>query len=318
MKTYGSIRTSKRRQTVLAVAIASVLLSACGGGGGSNGTVPTPFTSWSAVSDGSTVVAPAMSQEVVQTTDPATGLVTGIGTPSAVDTAASSFTETVSRGGTITRVVITSPTGSVTYDTAMGDTIGYLAPAIDPTIRYAAKSNRSSYALAQDPSSFGWEYQSFGVWSTAPVAGTGNAGAMSTGAPTRGADIPTSGTATFTGKSIGFYTDAAGVGYAAFSDVSVNANFGARTLGLSSSGTSKTHDYITKSPASNLDLTGTLTYAAGTNSFTGNLTNTSGTALSGTSTGRFYGPSAQELGGVFTLKAGSGVETYGGAYGAKR
>jgi len=60
-----------------------------------------------------------------------------------------------------------------------------------------------------------------------------------------------------------------------------------------------------------------LSYTAGTNSFAGDVTN--GGSLSGTSTGRFYGPSAEELGGVFILQAGSGIpETYGGAYGAKK
>lgn len=62
MKKYISINTSKRQQKVLAAAIVSMFLSACGGGGGSNGTVPTtlttptgtPFTSWSAVTAGST------------------------------------------------------------------------------------------------------------------------------------------------------------------------------------------------------------------------------------------------------------------------
>ena len=57
-----------------------------------------------------------------------------------------------------------------------------------------------------------------------------------------------------------------------------------------------------------------MTYAAGTNTFTGNVT---ATGLSGTSTGRFYGPSAQELGGVFSL-SGAGMEHYAGGYGAKR
>jgi len=331
MKKHSLINTSTYQQKALAVAIVSMFLSACGGGGGSNGTVPTtattptipaatPFTSWSAVTAGSTVVAPGMSQEVTQTTNPTAGKVTGIGIPTAVDTAASSFTETLDGNGAITKAIITSPTGSVTFDTAAGDTIGHLiiGTVTDPTTYGAVKKDQSSLALAADPSALGWEYQSFGVWSTGRVSGTGSAGVMSVGAPTAGAAIPTSGTATFTGKSIGFYTDVTGDGHATFSGLTVNANFANRTLGLSTSGTIKTHDYVTTSPASNLNLTGTLTYAAGANSFAGTLTN--GSTLTGTSSGRFYGPNAQELGGVFILQAGSGTppETYGGAYGAKR
>ena len=322
MKKHITINASKRPQKVLTVAIVSMLLSACGGGGGSGGTVPTtptstvtPFTSWDAVANNSTVVVPGMSQEAILTTDQAAKRVTFIGTPTAVDKAASAFSETLNLSGAITKLVITSPTGSVTFDTAAGASIGHLALAIDPTINFAI--NADSIAFAADPSKQGWNYQSFGVWETGRVAGSGNSGVMSVGAPTAGAAIPTSGTATYTGKSVGFYTDATGVGNTTFSVVTVNADFAARTLGLSTTGTFKTSDYSTTSLAPNLDLTGTLSYAAGTNSFAGNVTN--GGTLSGTSSGRFYGPGAQELGGVFILQAGSGIpETYGGAYGAKK
>jgi len=322
MKKSSSINASTRQQQVLAMSIISMLLSACGGGGGGGGTVPTTptippppsFTSWSAVKANSTVVVPGMSQEVTWTGVPTTGPVTGIGTPTAVDTAASSFTETLNSSGAITKVVITSPTGSVTFDTAAGATIGSLA--IDPTINAAVNSAGTSIALAADPLDQGWDYQSFGVWETGRGTGSGSAGVMSVGAPTTGAAIPTFGTATFTGKMGGIYVDAAGNDFVAASALTVNADFAARTLGVSSTGTVKSPDLSTTSPASNLNLTGTLTYAAGTNSFAGTVSN--GGTLTGTSSGRFYGPSAQELGGIFFLKAGSGVETYAGAYGAKR
>lgn len=114
----------------------------------------------------------------------------------------------------------------------------------------------------------------------------------------------------------GIYVDAAGNDFVAISALTVSADFSARTLGFSSTGTVKSPDLSISSAASNLNLTGTLAYAAGTNSFAGTLTN--GSTLSGTSTGRFYGPNAEELGGAFILKASSGIETYGGAYGAKR
>jgi hypothetical protein len=40
--------------------------------------------------------------------------------------------------------------------------------------------------------------------------------------------------------------------------------------------------------------------------------------MSGRSNGQFYGPAAQELGGVFSLKSSTTMETLTGAYGAKR
>jgi hypothetical protein len=40
--------------------------------------------------------------------------------------------------------------------------------------------------------------------------------------------------------------------------------------------------------------------------------------MSGASKGQFYGPTAQELGGVFTLKSPTTAETFTGAFGGKR
>jgi hypothetical protein len=40
--------------------------------------------------------------------------------------------------------------------------------------------------------------------------------------------------------------------------------------------------------------------------------------MSGSSKGQFYGPAAQELGGAFSLKSPTTLETLTGAYGAKR
>lgn len=322
MKNRNAIKGSKHHQRGFAGAMISVLLTACGGGGGGGGTVPTTpatpvtpsFTSWTAVQNGSTVVVPGMSQEVSWTGVPTTGPVTSIGTPTAVDTSASSFTETLNSSGAITKIVIASPTGNVTFDTAVGDTIGFLA--IDPDVIVAVNGAGTNIALAADPAAFGWNYQSFGVWETGMGTGSGSAGVMSAGAPTAGSAIPISGTATFTGALGGIYVDASGNDFVTEAALTVNADFGARTLGVSSAGTIKSPDLVSTSTASNLNLTGTLTYAAGSNAFAGTVTN--GSTLTGTSTGRFYGPAAEELGGVFVLKANSGVEAYGGAYGAKR
>jgi hypothetical protein len=40
--------------------------------------------------------------------------------------------------------------------------------------------------------------------------------------------------------------------------------------------------------------------------------------MSGASKGQFYGPTAQELGGVFTLKSPTTAEMFTGAFGGKR
>jgi hypothetical protein len=316
-----SFDTSKRRQTVLAAVIASMLLSACGGGGGSDGTVPTTpvtpapatFTSWSAVPAGSTMKVPGQSQEISRTIDPATGLVTGFSTPTAVDTAASAFTFNTNSSNDLTQAVITTPAGTLIFDTTAGDTLKPLP--FDPTFSVASWKDGSTIAIGADPAAYGWEYQSFGVWDH--PGSTGTAGVMSIGAPTAGASLPFTGSASYSGKSVGYYVSPEGAGHTALSNVNVNADFSTRTLLLlTSSSTVTPLNHTTTTLAPNLDLIGTLTYTAGQNAFSGTLSN--GGTLSGQSTGRFYGPNAEELGGVFTLKAGSGVESYGGAYGAKK
>ena len=91
-------------------------------------------------------------------------------------------------------------------------------------------------------------------------------------------------------------------------------------IGLETYGTEKLDTSGTtgvKVADSTLDMTGSLSYAANSNSFKGIVATTGG--LTGTSTGQFYGPNAEELGGVFSLKGtGTSKENYAGAYGAKQ
>jgi hypothetical protein len=172
-------------------------------------------------------------------------------------------------------------------------------------------------ALIANPYVLGWDYQSFGVWDSSDSKTTGAIRATSFGAATPASAIPTVGNATFSGKLAGLYMSPGGQGSMASADLTVSANFASRTLGFASGGTTLTRDLKTATGAPNLDLSGTLTYAPGSNTFTGTLATAGGT-MSGSSKGRFYGPAAQELGGVFRVKAATGGEAFTGAYGAKR
>lgn len=174
----------------------------------------------------------------------------------------------------------------------------------------------SDAGLNANPYVLGWEYQSFGVWNSQAGA-SGYIRASSFGAPTPGSALPTSDSATFSGKVAGVYISPQGQSAMAAGELSVNANFSTRSLAFSSSGTAITLDARTATAAPHLNLKGTLSYAPGTNSFSGTLANPGGT-LSGSSQGKFYGPAAQELGGAFTVKSSTTVETFTGAYGAKR
>jgi len=170
--------------------------------------------------------------------------------------------------------------------------------------------------IVANPYVAGWNYQSFGAWNVTDPSWV-NFGGTSFGAATPASAVPTSGTSTFTGKLGGLYVSPTGQGSIAAADLTVNANFSTRSLGFATSGTTTTRDLATATAAPNLNLSGTLTYSPSANSFTGTLVNAGGT-MSGSTTGRYYGPAAQELGGVFTVKSPTSVETFAGAYGAKR
>jgi hypothetical protein len=69
---------------------------------------------------------------------------------------------------------------------------------------------------------------------------------------------------------------------------------------------------------SNLNLTGPFTYGPGSNAFAGPVSAGSVSGLNpGTASGRFYGPGAEEIGGVCSLH-GSGVSRMVGGFGGKR
>lgn len=196
---------------------------------------------------------------------------------------------------------------------------------LDLGYRSATDSNRSTpfvdlparyVETLANPYQLGWDYQSFGMWNVTDQGWT-NFGARTFGSVTPANAVPTAGTASFNGKLSGFYVSPTGTGATATADINVNANFSSRTLAFASSGTTLTRDLATSIAAPNLNLAGTLTYSPSTNTFGGPLTSAGGT-LSGATKGQFYGPAAQELGGVFTLKSASSVETFAGAYGGKK
>jgi hypothetical protein len=171
-----------------------------------------------------------------------------------------------------------------------------------------------------DPASptLAWNYQSFGYWLVIPSTSTALAGAISFGNVTPVAGIPTSGQATYNGLSSGSYVDQTGSVSIHVAQMTSNVDFGARTVGFSTSNTMIipiTTAIASPNPA--LDLTGTLTIAPGQNQFSGPVTAPGTPALFGTATGRFYGPNAQEIGGVFSL-IGTGPQTMLGGFGGKR
>jgi len=303
---------------------AIVVLGGCGGGGGGGGGDPNlpvvqPFTSWSAVQPNSKVTAQGMSQSTTATFTVAPNgdvTITSISPFSAVDTSASSATLTFGASRQLTGLQISAPAGSVSWDSTV---LGGGTVSCGNGVCTASKDSGASEALTIDPYFVGWNYQSFGVWQTGSLT-SGTFGAMSFGAPTPVSGLPSIVNATYAGLTAGVFVNATGQLFGTSANMSAIVDFGARSVAFSTSGTqvSTASGALTARPE--LNLTGTLTYLSGATQFTGPVnTNTvdPNFQLSGSATGRFYGPTAEEIGGVYNL-TGTGLKSMGGGFGGKR
>ena len=314
-------RSSCARSLIVSVPMA--VLAACGGGGGggsgpAGSTTDVTFTSFDAVRPSTTVVMQGISQTM-------SGTVNGNGTVDNV---------------TVGTVDGTRSTARLTYDATRNlSNMTFLAPQsaaifLNPDCTsgpVCTGETANASGVASDPRWFGWNYQSYGVWLSEPTLSTFTAGAMSAGAQTPGSAVPTSGNAVFTGLSSGFYFDQGGTPYFASSNMRAAVNWGTRNIDFSTNNTTIGNLLTGAAPTTmaGLDLTGTLTYSAGTSQFNGAVTASgipAGTTgipaspapLSGNANGRFYGPAAQEIGGVYTLSGTGTRERLIGAFGGKR
>lgn len=311
---------------VIPIAVSIAVLSGCGGGGGGGGVIatpaPTPFTSYGAIVKPSTVIMSGSSQEGTYTYNTGTGKLTSVPALSAFANGGS-VTSVINAAGTTTSSTATSALGtSISLNVANGDTISKL---ILPGLIASYSANGQNVILGINHAAFtpAWDYQTFGMWQTGLGTGSGTFGVMTVGAETAGAAVPTTGTFTFSGVAGGHYVNSSGTGVYAFSNVSATTNFATQSIAFATTGTVTTPSVITPVLTSNnnLNMTGALTYAAGSNQFTGAVTTAGGgtgnAAMTGTATGKFYGPAAQEMGGTFGV-TGGGTAAYVGGFGAKR
>ena len=298
---------------------ATAALTACGGGSGTSATLSggggdsASFTSWNAVQRSSGITVNGISQSGTYTYNTVTDLITSRTGDASISGA--SYSATYDSNGQATVVTVTPAGGSSISFTRGTDTFGALI--INNNIDAVISRDGTKYALAANPYDYEWNYQTFGVWTTGAGTGSGTYGAISVGAETAGSAIPTSGSATFSGYTGGRYVNSAGNNWFTSSTMTAATNFSTRSISFSTTGTQVTSDLLAVSNNSNLNMTGTLTYAAATNQIAGSVTTVGG--LTGSVNGRFYGPSAQEIGGTFSATSGSNaLEGYAGAFGGKR
>jgi hypothetical protein len=165
-----------------------------------------------------------------------------------------------------------------------------------------------------------WNYQTMATWVQANEAAGGRIGAMSVGNKTAGTSIPSLSTAVFTGVAEGMYVTDNHDFYGVSSSATLSANFATQSVTFATTN-SKIHtlDTLVPTSKSDLDLTGTFSYSADSNTLTSSsLSTTSSGWTGGTASAKFYGPNAEEIGGVFSIRGTGPREAYEGAFGAKQ
>ena len=306
------LRIMSTKIRLLAISTVALVVSGCGGGGGSSSLTQITFSDVNSVTTPSQVNLEGISTDYnYQASDSAVTSVTDNG----IDTSASAAL-TYRSDNTIRIATLNTDNSSITINEDNGGQIGN----IGSDIVFGYDSAGEDFILAANPLSgnLDWNYQTFGAWETGRGTGSGTAGAISVGSATNGSNIPTSSSATYTGYYGGVFVDSVGADFISKGSVTATADFTNRSIAFQTSNDvyvsplASTPTFISDSSQA---MSGTLTYSSGTNDFSGTLTD--GNNWSGAANGKFYGPAAEEMGGVFSLNGG-GVQRHGGAFGAKR
>jgi hypothetical protein len=163
-----------------------------------------------------------------------------------------------------------------------------------------------------------YSYMTFGMWADcATNCGAGNEtgviGYYAYGQETPVGAIPATGSASYAGNTFGNYLDASNQLFGATSNVAVAANFTNRSLVFSTNNSSVLDGNGVLTAKADLNMSGTLTYGTNSNTFTGAVSDAGGRI--GTATGRFFGPTANEVGGTYYVKGGGSTNI--GAFVAK-
>jgi hypothetical protein len=184
--------------------------------------------------------------------------------------------------------------------------------------KIASDGSRRSVLLLH-PASAGLRYVTLGAWGYAqPSSPTYYDGRFTLGTATRVRDIPVTGSASYTGLMLGTLFDAAGV-HDVSAYATAQADFAARSVSLATDQSTRTLRGGAGAPVGDagLNLSGVLTYAAGSNNLSGTLTSAAN-GLTGQSRARFYGPAVRELGGTYFIENPDGSQQMGGAFALKR
>lgn len=304
------------------------VLNGCAGGGGGGNVATPPAPAPTPVS----TTLPGLSVSVSGVVNTTNNTVTGLTAP------ATDASTTVTTTGSIGRQGATGDVSSATATTsnANGGNVTVNSNIVNSANFFGGYTNfNNSFAnpgISASTATLGvggqvpagitpqsYSYVAFGNWlqCTANCTGTTptlNAGYFVYGSETPAGSIPNTGSAIYNGTTQGTYTDASGAQFATESALTVNADFQNRSLSFTTA-SSYTAPNSTTAPTLNpsLNMNGTLTYPTGT-TFSGSITDAGG--RTGSATGRFYGPTANEVGGVYGVTGAMGTNV--GSFAAKQ
>jgi hypothetical protein len=233
----------------------------------------------------------------------------GTSVQSAADGAA---TLTLNSSNNFSAISASNSANSASFSAANGDT---LQAGFDGNSTVALNKSQTAVGAFANPAAYGFEYQTYGAWGAYGNAST-PAYAISVGNASPASAIPLTGALTFTGGATGYYVDASKFGYVTNANMVAAVTFDNRSIIFTTTNTS-----IAGGPgapqisAPSLNMTGTLSYAAGSNAISGTATTANG--MSGNMNGKFYGPAINEVGGTYAV-TGSGVGSMVGGFGGKR
>lgn len=309
-------------RVMVAAGVAAATLGACGGGGGGQAGVVRPSTP-------APVFATAATPTLAQSLGTAVPLA---GNAVTVTTAAGTTTVASRNDVSSARTIDSASQVTLRFSVAGTERTAILDPSAPPPIGGPSNGVGVPVLTAQhadgtvfnaDSNAGTLDYASFGYWSFQPTnaqgAATGPAvmQSYSGGRETPLTNIPTAGTATYTGRTLGFGTSA-GTSFFMAGNVLLNADFAvnSRTVNGTIAG-------ITTSPlgATTLD---SIVLSGGTisgNGFAGTATAFNGglTLGSGPFAGKFFGPTAGEVAGQWSFQnpVGSPAINAVGSFGAK-